>query len=84
MHMHRISDYCSDVLACLVGLAPWAAAPTSPPLSPALGRKRVLSMYKIKRDLSSSGDRGSSVVKVLCYKSECRWFDPSWCQWIFH
>jgi len=23
------------------------------------------------------------VVKVLCYKSEGRWFDPSWCQWIF-
>jgi len=30
------------------------------------------------------GDRGSSVVKVLCYKSEGRWFNPSWCQWIFH
>jgi len=25
------------------------------------------------------GDRGSSVVKVLCFKSEGRWFDPSWC-----
>ena len=32
----------------------------------------------------SSGDRGSTVVKVLCYKSEERCFDPSWCQWIFH
>ena len=21
---------------------------------------------------------------VLCYNSEGRWFDPSWCQWIFH
>ena len=31
-----------------------------------------------------SGDRGSTVVKVLCYKSKGRWFDPSWCQWIFH
>jgi len=30
------------------------------------------------------GDRGSTVVKVLCYKSEGRWFDPSWCHWIFH
>ena len=29
-------------------------------------------------------DRGSTVAKVLCYKSEGRWFDPSWCQWIFH
>ena len=30
------------------------------------------------------GDRGSTVVKVLCYKSEGRWFDPRWCHWIFH
>ena len=29
------------------------------------------------------GYRGSTVVKVLCYKSEGRWFDPSWCQWNF-
>jgi len=29
------------------------------------------------------GDRGSTVVKVLCYKSEGRWFDPSWCHWNF-
>jgi len=28
-------------------------------------------------------DRGSTVVKVLCYKSEGRWFDPRLCQWIF-
>jgi len=26
----------------------------------------------------------STCVKVLCYKSEGRWFDPRWCQWIFH
>ena len=29
-------------------------------------------------------NRGSTVVKVLCYKSEGRWFDPSRRQWIFH
>ena len=29
------------------------------------------------------GDRGNTVVKVLCYKLEGRWFDPSWCQWTF-
>jgi len=34
--------------------------------------------------LTLSGDRGSSVVKVLCYKSEGRLFDPNWCQCIFH
>jgi len=26
---------------------------------------------------------GGTVVKVLCYKSEGRVFDPSWCQWNF-
>jgi len=31
----------------------------------------------------SSGDRGSTVVKVLCYKSKGRWFDPRWCHWSF-
>ena len=29
------------------------------------------------------GYRGSTVIKVLCYKSVGRWFDPSWCHWIF-
>jgi len=29
------------------------------------------------------GDRGGSVVKVLCYKSEGRWFDSRWCHWKF-
>ena len=29
------------------------------------------------------GERGSTVVKVLYYKSEGRWFDPSWCQGFF-
>ena len=28
-------------------------------------------------------DRGNTVVKVLCYKSEGRWFDPRWCRWNF-
>ena len=27
--------------------------------------------------------RGGTVVKLLCYKSEGRWFDPSWCHWNF-
>jgi len=34
-------------------------------------------------NLHGEGDRSSSVVKVLCYKSEGCWFDPSWCQWNF-
>jgi hypothetical protein len=34
--------------------------------------------------LNQSGDRGSTVVKVLRYKSEGRWFDPRWCHGICH
>ena len=33
--------------------------------------------------LHVSSDRGGTVVKVLCYKLEGRWFDPSWCHWNF-
>ena len=32
----------------------------------------------------SFGDRGSRVDNVLCFKSEGRWVDPRWRQWIFH
>jgi hypothetical protein len=32
----------------------------------------------------TSEDSGSTVVKVLRYKSEGRWFDPRWCHGIFH
>jgi hypothetical protein len=28
-------------------------------------------------------DHGGTVVKVLCYKSEGRWFDSRWCHWNF-
>jgi len=28
-------------------------------------------------------DRGSTVVKVLRYKSEGRWFHSTWCHWNF-
>jgi len=30
------------------------------------------------------GDHSSTVVKALCCKLEGHWFNPSWCQWIFH
>ena len=29
------------------------------------------------------GDRGGTVIKVLFYKSEGRWFDPRWLHWNF-
>ena len=33
--------------------------------------------------LANWGDRGSTVVKVLCYKSEGPWFNSIWCHWNF-
>ena len=30
------------------------------------------------------GNRVGTVVNVLWYKSEDRWFDPIWCQWILN
>jgi len=43
---------------------------------------KIFMLLEISR--GSTTVRGSTVVKVLCYNSEGRWFDPSWCQWIFH
>jgi hypothetical protein len=40
--------------------------------------------FEIRFTLPPEGNRGGTVVKVLRYKSEGRWFDPGWCQWIFH
>jgi len=36
-------------------------------------RKQNISMVYF----NSNGDRGGTAVKVLCYKSEGRWFDPN-------
>jgi hypothetical protein len=40
-------------------------------------------MFIFIRRYSMKGDRGSTVVKVLCYKSEGRWFYSRWCHWKF-
>jgi len=42
-----------------------------------------VSSGSLQLSLAKVGDRGGRVVKVLCYKSEGRWFDPSWCNWNF-
>ena len=44
----------------------------------------LTTICKLKFPPVPNWDRGSTAVKVLCYKSEGRWFDPSWCHWIFH
>jgi hypothetical protein len=43
-------------------------------------RESLRRPYYLSRVDRVRGDRGSTVVKVLCYKSEGRWFDPRWCQ----
>jgi len=43
-------------------------------------RKVGLALYRFFAKIT----RDNTVVKVLCYKSEGHWFDPNWCQWIFH
>jgi hypothetical protein len=45
-------------------------------------------LYKIPQDIlnilpEDDGDCGGTVVKVLCYKSEGRWFSSNWCHWNF-
>jgi len=44
-----------------------------------LGSHRVKNSTLNKYIYVYMRDRVSTVVKVLCYKSEGRWFDPSWC-----
>jgi len=39
----------------------------------------ILLRFKQFKEISPS-----TAPWVLCYKLECRWSDPSWCQWIFH
>jgi len=42
-----------------------------------------LSYYTCVFATVCSPHRGSTVVKVLCYKSEGRWIDSRWCHWKF-
>ena len=49
-----------------------------------------MAMYEVKQcgkeavlDYFKYCSSGSTVVKVLCYKSEGRWFDSRWCHWNF-
>ena len=43
----------------------------------------VALMWLICPTPSVIGDRGGTVVKVLCYKWKGRCFDPRWCHWNF-
>ena len=52
---------------------------SSSPLPAHNGVHFIISLVLCIRVLHYLGDRGSTVVKVLCYKSEGRWFDSSWC-----
>ena len=45
--------------------------------------KRLNAIFLICDITLLVGDRGSTVVKALCYKSEGSWFDSKWCHWYF-
>jgi hypothetical protein len=47
-------------------------------------KQRIKNLILINNFTRAHGDRGSTVVKVLRYKSEGRWFDPRLCHGIFH
>ena len=48
-----------------------------------LTNKEIYASAKKPTIIETIGDRSGTVVKVLCYKSEGRWFDPGWCHWNF-
>ena len=48
----------------------------------------LIALYRImfeniRRSTSIKGDRGGTVVKVLCYKLVGSWFNSRWCHWNF-
>ena len=47
------------------------------------GRIAAMLQVQFVQLINTKGDRGGTVVKVLCYKSEGRWFDRRRCHWNF-
>ena len=80
-------------IACLVSILNWLCSDVKSPVCHHAGPGSIplvsicnLWWAKCHRNgfFSKYFGSGSTVVKVLCYKSEGRWVDPSWCHWIFH
>jgi len=46
-------------------------------------KKLTPSLFSKTTRMTLIGDRSGTVVKVLCYKSQGRWFDPTCCNWNF-
>jgi len=68
-------------------LVPWSRKSTTIPLLPLWAVRPVQSLSACTRVHFTLPyfrcESGSTVFKVLCYKSEGWWLDPSWCQWKF-
>jgi len=59
---------------------PHQSRPAPRPTHPPLQRVSGIPGGKSGRGMALTiHPRGSTVVKVLCYKSEGHWFDPRWC-----
>jgi hypothetical protein len=65
----NINAFARNVISC----GPVQVYTAATPLNPTYTYIFVYTIFHF-------GDRGSTVVKVLCYKSEGRWFDSKWCQ----
>ena len=55
----------------------------TPPSLFGIDRRIACANKKYHSGWMCTGDPGSTAVKVLCYKSEGRWFDSRWCHWNF-
>jgi len=86
LHKLIISDAVAIVKTTL--LRKRSLFPTKEIPSKYAGRE-VLNWYCYEEDFGIEyclfpwGDHGSTMDKVLCYKSESHWFDPRWCHWNF-
>ena len=67
-------------------LVPWSRKSRAIPLLPLWAIRPVQNLSSCTRvhftllTFTLLEDHGSTVVKVLCFKSEGRWLDSSWCQ----
>ena len=52
-------------------------------LAGSLEGKRIINTKVDFKKYDMHADRGSTVVKALCYKSEGRCFHSRWCHWNF-
>ena len=81
--VHPVELFCSCLILAVgtknFGNGPKWWALKQPELLPLFCRSYRAPALIISPPPPVSHYHGSTVVKVLCYKSECHWFDSRWC-----